>query len=128
MVETILGIDIYQKDNDIQFSTNQDFAQIRYLNNLKQAIYNRLSTYKGEYFVEEYGSELYKVIGQPYSILTKNRIIGFVKEAILQEPRVSEILEVKVEIGDSQDKLLLYISVLPIEATIPLNLVYPLFL
>jgi len=126
-MENILGTDIQTTDNDIQFTANQDFKQVSGFDNLSQAIKNRLDTVIQEYFVVDYGSELHKIVGQPYNNLVKNRIIGFVNETLLQDPRIEKILEVTISNSAKKDSLLININVKPRKVTTSLNLVYNLF-
>ena len=128
MATSVLGQDIRLLDFDIQFSSNQDFAKISDRENLKQAILLRLSTEKGEYFVSDYGSELYSVVGKSFDQLLKNRIIGYVNETLLQEPRITsfEVLDVVFDSGKKQ--ITVSISVLPEGETTYLNLIFPLFI
>ena len=129
MSDEILGQDISLQDGvDLKFSANQDFDIVIGRNNLKQAIFTRLSTIKGEYYVEEYGSELYTTIGYPKDDILKNRISGYIVEALNQEPRISEILSITVTFPDDEETdVLVELSVLPIDSQVPLNLVYPYF-
>lgn len=130
MVNEILGKDIELNDNDIVFSLNQDFSVLSYESNLKQAIENRLKTEKGEYLNEEYGSELYKVIGQPKDKLLKERIKGYIYETLLQEPRIKLINSIEVEFVfvNNTFETSVKIVIIPIETNVPLNLIYPLFI
>lgn len=129
MTVNVLGKDIEMKTDDIQFSNNQDFSVVQLNNNLRQAIINRIKTIKGEYSVEEYGSEVHKVIGKPKNKLLKSALTGYVVEALNQEPRIEEVQNVTVEYDDSDKfQVNLTITVLPIESQVPLNLIFPLFL
>lgn len=133
MVNTLLGTDISMLDNDIQISPNQDFSVISGNKNLKQAIFNRLQTYLGEYFIDSYGSELYKCIGRPANNLLKNRIKGYVFETLLQEPRIDSIGSIQIEyrnIDSNKNQLTvdIDITVTPIESQTPLNLIFPNFI
>ena len=129
MTTNVLGKDIKLKDNDIQFSPFQDFLTITDVNNLRQAIVNRLKTIVGEYFNSNYGSELKNVIGKPRNELTRGRIIGYVSEALNQEPRIQRIDDILVTFPEENIyQVNVEITVVPIEDTTPLNLVFPLFI
>lgn len=128
MATDILGQDIRVTNFDIQFSSNQDFASVSDKENLKQAILFRLSTDKGEYFVTDYGSELFTVVGSSFDQLLKNRIIGYINESLLQEPRIASFDVIDVVYNDRNKEITCSISVLPVGETTTLNLVFPLFI
>jgi len=130
MGEEILGKDISLQDSDdLRFSNNQDFDITINKNNLKQAIVDRLKTIKGELYNVNYGSELHRCIGQPRNDILKSRISGYIVEALKQEPRVSEINTLEVTWDDNnQAQINVNLVVTAISTTVPLNLVFPLFL
>jgi phage baseplate assembly protein W len=128
MVNQYLGKDIYLKENQIQFSTSQDFATVDDNNNLQQAIFNRLKTVLGEYFNVNYGSRLNEVIGGNRGELLRGQIIGYVAEALNQEPRIQRIENIEVEYPTDYNIVNINITVIPISSNIELNLVFPYFL
>lgn len=129
MTVDVLGKDIELKSGDIQFSSNQDFSIISKYNNLHQSISNRIQTIKGEYSNAEYGSEVYRVIGKPKNILMKSALVGYVVEALNQEPRIRNIENVSVDFDlYNKFRVNLNITIVPIDSQEPLNLVFPLFL
>lgn len=76
------------------------------LDNVAQAIQNRLLTRKGEISKlghDTYGSELHKLIGQPNSWKAKARAELYIKEALKNEKRVEEILEIYFPQGSTVD-------------------------
>lgn len=128
MVENIyLGRDIMLLDNDIQFSSAQDFAIVDSNTNLRQAIYDRLKTILGEYYVTDYGSQLTNTLGKPRNDLLKNQIIGYVGETLLQEVRIREVTDLIVEFPTEVDRINIDITIIPIDSDVPLNLVFPFF-
>jgi phage baseplate assembly protein W len=128
MANQFLGKDIRLFETQIQFTSN-DFSFVEDKNNLYQAILVRLQTIKGEYFVKNYGSNLNDVFGQPRNELLKSRVIGYVSECLLQEPRIDSIENIEVEfIENTIDKINIKITVIPINENVPLNLIFPLFL
>lgn len=71
--------------------------------NLGQALSNRLRTIKGELSElghPDYGSELFEFIGQPNDRTTRARMRLAIRDAIRLEPRVKEIVSIKVEAPD----------------------------
>lgn len=74
------------------------------LDNIAQAIQNRLFTRKGEMSKlghDDYGSELYKLIGQPNSWKAKARAELYIREALKKEKRVREVVEIYFPPADS---------------------------
>ena len=129
MTDEVLGKDIsLNNGTDLKFSVNQDFDTISGRDNLTQAIFSRLSTIKGEYFIEAYGSEINSVIGQPRDDLLKNRLSGYVVEALNQEPRIQEIQDITVTFPEEENSVEISITILPIDSQVPLNLIFPLFI
>lgn len=67
------------------------------LDNVAQAIQNKLLTRKGEVSKlghDSYGSELYKLIGQPNTWRSKARAEMYIREALKNEKRVEEIIDI----------------------------------
>ena len=128
MSNEYLGKDIKIEDGDIIFANQQDFAISSFENNLFQAIYNRLSTNKPEYSNIEYGSELYKTFGQAQDDLTLNRIRGIVFETLMQEPRILSVDDINVRYDvETLNKVLVDLTITPINSKVPLNLIFPFF-
>jgi len=128
MSNEYLGKDIRMEDGDITFANTQDFAISSFENNLFQAIYNRLSTNKPEYSNIEYGSELYKTFGQAQDDLTLNRIRGIVFETLMQEPRILSVDDINVRYDvETLNKVLVDLTITPINSKVPLNLIFPFF-
>ena len=128
MSNEYLGKDIRMEDGDITFANTQDFAISSFENNLFQAIYNRLSTNKPEYSNIEYGSELYNTFGQAQDDLTLNRIRGIVFETLMQEPRILSVDDINVRYDvETLNKVLVDLTITPINSKVPLNLIFPFF-
>ena len=74
------------------------------LDNIAQAIQNRLLTRKGEMSKlghEDYGSDLDKLIGQPNSWKAKARAELYIREALKKEKRIREVVEIYFPPADS---------------------------
>ena len=125
-----MGSDIYLLNSDLQFSNTQDLSVISGNDNLKQAIVNRLNTIKGEYYNEFYGSELNKCFSLPINSSLKNQIIGYVIEALNQEPRIRKNNKITVEFVKENyiNYAIIDMTVTPIDTDVSLNLIYPLFI
>ncbi len=125
----LFGKDIAMFKGDIQFTNSQNFRFKSSEENLKQAIYTRLQTIKGEYYNEFYGSELNKTIGKPRNELTRTQIIGYVGECLRQEPRIQEINNIEVMYPvDNEYRVEVEITVMSIDSQVPLNLIFPFFI
>ncbi|MEM9337537.1 MAG: GPW/gp25 family protein [Bacteroidota bacterium] len=73
------------------------------LDNVAQAIQNRLLTRKGELSRlghTQYGSRLHTLIGEPKSWKTQARAELYIREALKDEPRIAEILDIQFPEAD----------------------------
>ena len=128
-----LGRDIrMSNDGDIAISSSNDFSFINFDSNLSQAILNRIKTSFGEYPMHtNYGTNVSRYFGESFNDNTLQRVKVAVREGLLQEPRVSEILNIRTwfdnESSGATTRINVEIVVVPIEETEPLNLVYSLF-
>lgn len=128
--QDLRGIDIFlnPQSRDISFGSDDDFILACDNTNVEQAIRNRLSTKLAELSLNaEYGSNLVDILGEKNLNLTLGITQQFVKEALLQEPRIDEIQEI-APVFDGIDTIQISIIVSIIGSNDPLNLVYPLFL
>lgn len=129
--EEYMGKDIaLGDDGDITFGSRNDFAFAEYYDNLKQAIIDRLRTQLGEDELHpNYGSRLYRLIGTKPDDLSLPTAKMHTKEALLQEPRIEEIKEIKATWADNTKRTIeLEITVKPVKNLPDLNLVYELFI
>lgn len=125
------GRDIFlNSNNDIVISTKQDLTQVSSVENLKQAIINKLRTQKGEISLNpNYGGRLQELIGTNANDLTLSTAKMNVREVLLQEPRIQEIVSITPKFSNREKTIIeIGIIVIPIVNIEPLNLVYPLFL
>ncbi|MEW6491442.1 MAG: DUF2634 domain-containing protein [Cyanobacteriota bacterium] len=77
-----------------------DLAITGGLNNLAQAILNRLCTRKGELAAlghPDYGSRLYLLMGELNNTRTQRLAELYIRECLQAEPRIEEILEIVFE-------------------------------
>ncbi len=125
------GIDFRMNfdNDDIIISSKDDFSTIKYYDNLKQAIINRLRTPKGSLTEHPYyGSQLHELIGTKVSSLTLVEAEQYSREALLQEPRIKRINSIKTNFqsGTNMQAILIEISVTPLgQDSEPLNMVWP---
>ena len=105
-----------------------DLAAIEGADNLAQALLVRLNTPAGDLAAlghPEYGSRLIELIGQENTVSTRNLVRLFVLDAVRNEPRVGEVLNLTVE-RDRRlpDRVVVSLTVRPAATDTPLNLVF----
>lgn len=102
-----------------------DLGAVKGRENLGQALILRLLTQKGALSPlghPEYGSRLVELIGQLNNETTRNLARLHVIEAVSQEPRVRELLDLNVEtLPASIDTLRISFAVLPLDDDAPLG-------
>jgi phage baseplate assembly protein W len=102
------------------------------LDNLRQALLLRFLTPVGDLAAlghPSYGSRLFELIGELNSETNRNRAKVFVLQALAEEPRVKEVVAVNVTQGLSdRTRMDIDISLVPIDSSTPVNLVFPFFL
>ena len=108
----------------------RDLARVDGIDNLTQAIANRLKTRKGELASlghPDYGSRHHELIGQPNVDRTRNLVKLYVLEALRDEPRIEKVLSAKVgaEHDPPRESVRIELSVRVLGSAIPLNLVVP---
>lgn len=126
-----LGRDIaLTETSDMKINTSDDFALIKWQNNLKQAMLNVLRTARGELVLHpDYGSRLHEVLGTNPNDETLIIVKSHVREALLQEPRIDTIDEIKVSFRDELKKEIdVEVTVTPIYDLNQLNMVFRLFI
>ena len=100
--------------------------------NLVQALLMRFLTPQGELAAlghPEYGSRLFDLIGELNNDTTRNRAKLYVLQALAAEPRVKDVVSVKVTPNRaSPTQLDIAITLRAVDSDTPLNLVFPFFL
>jgi hypothetical protein len=92
-------LDYYHLGADLLTSKKLDVKTISGIDNLEQAILHRLRTRKGELKDlghPNYGCEIYSMIGEPNNETTRGLLRLMVIDALRQEPRIDEIVDVEV--------------------------------
>lgn len=120
-----IGIDLLVgRGGDLSMATGRE--------NLGQALLHRLLTRRGELADighPDYGSRLHELIGQPNHESTRERVKLYVKEAVAQELRVKDVTGIEVlPLTNDPSVVTVDLTVLPIESTVPMNLVFPFYL
>jgi len=100
--------------------------------NLAQAIIARLMTEEGELYDighADYGSRLHELVGEPNNERTRERVRTVVLDCLAQEPRITDVVGVSVKTNALEPhRLDVEITVLPIESSTFLSIVYPFYL
>lgn len=130
----VLGKDVeIDNDYDIIFTSSNDLKTNEYLDNISQAIKNRLQTPMG-FFPRYplYGSNLHNVIGLPRIDATLGYAQSVIYECLLQEPRIKNIVNIDcqfVDINLQKDALRINLTVEIISEESPVyNMVWDYFL
>lgn len=110
-----------------------DLAASDGLDNLTQALANRLKTRKGELAAlghPDYGSRHHELIGEPNTPRTRNLIKLYVLQALRDEARIERVLSatVRAEHDPPRESVRIEISARVRGEADPLNLVVPFFL
>ncbi|GAB4373057.1 MAG: hypothetical protein Kow0042_16740 [Calditrichia bacterium] len=109
-----------------------DLDTLTELDNLKQALLLRFLTPVGELAAlghPSYGSRLFELLGEPITPTTLNRAKLFTLVALEAEPRVKEVLSVKVTYDRRRPTQIdIDVSLRPIDSDTVLNLVFPFFI
>lgn len=132
-VQERLGTDIMLNlidSNDLEISSKSDFKTVFGYENLKQAIIVRLLTGIGEQTLHPaYGCRLSTLIGTNATEFTIPLARQYIREALLQEPRISTIDDITVTFTDDLMTIMrCEIIATPIDSFEPLNIVFPFFL
>lgn len=88
--DSLFGCD-YSSSGEV--SANGDILTVEGIKNAEQSITNQILTQKGFYpsIDDEYGSEIFEVLGEDYEDYNIDAIIVHIQNALLENPRVLEI-------------------------------------
>ncbi len=137
MEKELLGRDLKLKfdadlNADLEISLKGDLAVIESYDNLAQAILNRLRTRLGELRDighPGYGSKLYSFIGKPNSPAVRDAIRITIRESLMREYRIEEIVAIKViPAKENPNRVDIHVIVKPIGSKNMLSLVFPFYL
>jgi hypothetical protein len=106
-------------------SAVQDIGVVKGRENLGQALILRLLTLKGALAPlghPEYGSRLLTLVGELNNDTNRNLARLYTLEALGQEPRVKQVLDLSVAVGSGPDSIAIGFSVLPVDDSDPLAL------
>lgn len=109
-----------------------DLETLTAVHNLQQALLLRFLTQTGELEPlghPDYGSNLYRLIGEPNTPTNRNRAKLYVLQALAMEPRVAEVLSVDVTTSRADPgRIDIDIRLRPIFSETVMNLVFPFFI
>ena len=113
-----------------RIGTARDLAVARGLENLTQALVNRLKTRRGELAAlghPDYGSRHHELIGEPNVVRTRNLIKLYVLQALRDEARVERVLraDVRAEHAPPRETVRIELTLKVLGEATPLNLVVP---
>lgn len=111
-------------------AAERDLGLASGLDNLTQAIANRLKTRRGELAPlghPDYGSRHHELLGEPNVERTRNLIKLYVLQALRHEPRIEKVLkaDVRAEHSPPRDSVRIELAVRVTGEPTPLNLVVP---
>ncbi len=102
----------------VDFQTNRGDVHLSSgLDNLAQAMLNRLYTRRGELAGlghPTYGSRLYELIGEPITWRTHAKAELYIRECLRQEHRIQQVLEIVLIEGTNRTTLAVNIIVEPV--------------
>lgn len=135
-LEYILGggffedADLAVRENLSTSAVERDLELVDGLDNLTQAIANRLKTHQGELADlghPEYGSRHHELVGEPNVERTRNLVKLYVLQALKREPRIVRVIEARVtaEHDPPRETVRIELSVEVVDRATPLNLVVP---
>lgn len=109
-----------------------DLAALTGVENLQQALLLRFLTRQGELAHlghRTYGSRLHTLIGEPNTETTRNRARLFALETLQEEPRVAEVVELRVTSRRADPtRVDIAAKLRAVDEDTPFNLVFPFFL
>lgn len=110
-------------------ATKGDFETVSDEHNLVQAIIHRLTTEEGELYDighADYGSRLHELVGEQNNARTRERLRNLIKECLAEEPRITEVTDIKVAPNQyDPNRLDIEITVRPIGKSMLVSLGYP---
>ena len=125
--EVVLGIDAALPQGRLSATDGGDWSIIARDANLRQALAHRLKTPTGDLLAHpEYGCDTQLLLGLRNQRSLQALLIGTVRRAIAQDPRVARTDQVRT--AAQGDQVYLQAHVIPVDRNTPadLNLVFPL--
>lgn len=126
-VEPVVETSVIEAPSDLDITPGGDIQLVSGIDNLKQAMINRIRTRQGELMLHlTYGSILFLVYGKPNTDMSRRLIENYVLSALIGDPRIGMINTIScTEHPSNKNEAVLHLNVTPINQYVPLNLVYP---
>jgi phage baseplate assembly protein W len=109
-----------------------DLDRVEGVQNLQQALLLRFLTPRGELTHlghPTYGTRLHELIGEPNTVTTRGRARLFALQALVEEPRVAEVVSLEVVTRrDAPSRIDIVTTLRAVDEDTPVNLVFPFFL
>ncbi len=125
---TDLRLERREEPYDLRSDRAGDLELARGDENIVQALTLRLRVRRGELTPlgwPAYGSRLHELIGEPNVRRTHVRIMAYARNAIEEDPRVAEVVEVGAEpLSGERDTVRLTMEIRLIDEPNPLNMVF----
>jgi phage baseplate assembly protein W len=116
---------MFDAQSEADLAVHQDLQLVSGRDNLAQALLVRLLTRQGELATlghRRYGSRAHELIGQSLDEANRQLLRRLVRLTLKQDPRVAEVVEVRVSTSDVPGVLRVHASVKPITDDEPLEL------
>ena len=108
----VYGTDILHDGSDFVISSQDDFATVSGIANLRAALYRRLTVRPGEYrFKPSYGAGLGTYAKKKMTRTIRDEMTHRATEQIAQERRVEAVIEVVFERDDARQMITLRLKV-----------------
>lgn len=125
--QDVLGIDCALPQGQLQADAAGDWLPISAAANLAQALSHRVKTPLGDLLAHpDYGSQVTLCLGLKNLNVIQLMAIGFVREALAQDPRVDAVSSVQSAAPGDQLRIAAHIQATGTNAALDLNLVFPI--
>jgi phage baseplate assembly protein W len=126
LLQDVLGIDCALPRGQLQPGATGDWLPIAANANLTQALCHRIKTPVGDLLAHpDYGSQITLILGLKNINVIQLMAIGFVRQALKQDPRVADVPGVQSAAPGDQLQITAQIQVVISNAALDLNLVFP---
>jgi len=127
IAEDVLGVDAALPAGQLQANDSGDWSLIAADANLRQALAHRLKTPTGDLLAHpDYGCDTHVLLGLRNRRSVQALLIGYVRRAIAQDPRVAQTDQVRT--AAQGDRIYLSAHVIPVDrnTATDLNLAFPI--
>ena len=124
--QDVLGIDCALPQGRLQADAAGDWLPIAAANNLAQALCHRVKTPLGDLLAHpDYGSQVTLCLGLKNLNVIQLMALGFVRQALAQDPRVAEVSSVQSAAPGDQLHIAAQLQAVTRNTPVDLNLVFP---